>query len=115
MIPAAAGHPFARFEISQPGADALLKFWKRSHAFQIYFEHLLPGARQMDMRIIESRHGELPTQIEDARFRPSLKSQICIRCGDCHNGFSTNRNSASPGILRITGIDMPIEEDEIGG
>src|SRR5262245_45427487 len=95
MIPTAAYNPFAGSGCSQAGANPLAKIGQRLRPRQVHGISLEASGRQVKMGIVESRHNEVPGQIDDFGVR-TLEFQDFGVVTHGHNAVSTNRESLGP-------------------
>ncbi len=58
VVPTAAGDPLPGFVLAEPRADPLVELSKRFRAFEINLELALAAVGDVDVPILEARHGK---------------------------------------------------------
>src|SRR6185437_13404110 len=95
--------------------NALLHFGKRMHTVQVHRELGEAGIREVHVRVVESGHGELAMQVQGARLRPLPGFQPGRLASHSDDPLPANRHRTRQWLLRISGIEMAVRQNQIGG
>jgi len=106
--------PFAE-RLAGPRGDAILHLGQRAHTRKFNVQLLEAGVGQVDMRVIESRHDEMPAQVHDLRVLALEPLDLCIRA-DGHDAAAAHGDGldAWPQRRRVK-RDFAIELDRRNG
>ena len=113
MVPAAADDPILRRCRLGMFGDALLHLGQRLHADQIDLQRLPSAVGEMQMRIVESRHHEVPAEIDDLRVIALQLANVVVGA-DGDDAAIAHRHRLRASRSRF-GVDVAVEEDDVGG
>ena len=112
VVPAATHQPIAGSRGFGAGRDALLHLLQRFHAAQVHTLGLEAGLFQVHVGIVESRHDEVPAEINDLRVRALQLADFLGRTyGD--NAIVAHRHRLDARGASLS-VDIAVDEDDVG-
>ena len=95
FVPSLPDNPFPRRRPIHLGPQSLAKLLQRLRPHQVHIQPLRARARQVHMRVVESRHHKMPAQVHHPRLRP-LPFCDLVASAHRHNSVPAHRHRLRP-------------------
>ncbi len=92
--------------------DALLHLGQRLHADEVDLQRLPSAISEMEMRVVEARHNEVPTQIDHLRVIALQLADVVVG-SDSHDAAIAHCHRLRASRSRF-GINVAVKEDDVG-